>query len=118
MTSTAVVLHEDKKYYPSASEVYGMFLPAAPPYLIGMNARVHATTAIDVDALRCSMGTPAYASLSRFACAGEDVDILVQEEDTQPLTQPIIEPVKTAKWAKSEKGLPATVYSKEYGCWP
>jgi U5 small nuclear ribonucleoprotein component len=29
VTSTAVVLHEDKKYYPTASEVYGMVLRAA-----------------------------------------------------------------------------------------
>merc|ERR1719507_1514314 len=43
--SMAVVLHEDKKYYPSASEVYG-----------------------------------------------PDVETIVQEEDAQPLTKPIIEP--------------------------
>ena len=42
--SQAVVLHEDKVYYPSASEVYG-----------------------------------------------DDVETLVQEEDAQPLTQPIVE---------------------------
>ena len=44
--SMAVVLHEDKKYYPTASEVYG-----------------------------------------------PDVETIVQEEDAQPLTKPIIEPV-------------------------
>ncbi|KAI9137807.1 P-loop containing nucleoside triphosphate hydrolase protein [Paraphysoderma sedebokerense] len=46
-----IVLHEDKKYYPSAEEVYGT-----------------------------------------------EVETLVQEEDTQPLSEPIIAPVKTKKW--------------------
>ena len=54
--STAVVLHEDKKYYPSASEVYG-----------------------------------------------PEVETLVQEEDEQPLTQPIIEPVKRNKFQHVEQ---------------
>ena len=54
--STAVVLHEDKKYYPSASEVYG-----------------------------------------------PEVETLVQEEDEQPLTQPIIEPVKKNKFQHVEQ---------------
>lgn len=45
------MLHSDKKYYPSASAVYG-----------------------------------------------EDVETMVQEEDAQPLTQPIIEPVKIRKF--------------------
>ncbi|RXM32571.1 116 kDa U5 small nuclear ribonucleoprotein component [Acipenser ruthenus] len=46
-----VVLHEDKKYYPTAEEVYG-----------------------------------------------PEVETIVQEEDTQPLTEPIIKPVKTKKF--------------------
>ena len=46
-SSNSVVLHEDKKYFPSASEVYG-----------------------------------------------ETVQVLVEEEDAQPLTEPIIAPVK------------------------
>lgn len=45
--TSAVVLHEDKKYFPSASEVYG-----------------------------------------------ETVQVLVEEEDAQPLTEPIIAPIK------------------------
>ena len=45
-----IVLHEDKKYYPTAEEVYG-----------------------------------------------PDVETLVFEEDTQAITQPIIEPVKNGK---------------------
>ncbi|GAA5980527.1 hypothetical protein JCM5350_004335 [Sporobolomyces pararoseus] len=49
--SNAVVLHDDKTYYPSASQVYG-----------------------------------------------QDVETLVQEEDAQPLSVPIIEPVKTRKF--------------------
>jgi len=47
----AIVLHEDKKYYPSALEVYG-----------------------------------------------PNVETLVQEEDAQPLTEPIIAPVKRKKF--------------------
>ena len=65
--STAVVLHEDKKYYPSASEVYG-----------------------------------------------PEVETLVQEEDEQPLTQPIIEPVKKNKFQHVEQNLPQTTYDAEF----
>lgn len=46
-TSSTVVLHEDKKFFPSAMEVYG-----------------------------------------------ESVQVLVEEEDAQPLTEPIIAPIK------------------------
>ncbi|XP_037094775.1 LOW QUALITY PROTEIN: 116 kDa U5 small nuclear ribonucleoprotein component-like [Pollicipes pollicipes] len=63
----AVVLHEDKKYYPSAEEVYGA-----------------------------------------------DVETLVQEEDAQPLTQPIIAPVRRNKFSHVEQELPETVYEIEY----
>ena len=66
-THNAVILHEDKQYYPSASEVYG-----------------------------------------------EGVETLVQEEDAQPLTEPIIAPVKVRKWTIEEKGLPETRYDKGY----
>merc|ERR1719507_1315382 len=65
--SMAVVLHEDKKYYPSASEVYG-----------------------------------------------PDVETLVQEEDAQPLTKPIIEPVRKNKFEHLEQELPETNYSMEF----
>jgi U5 small nuclear ribonucleoprotein component len=60
-------LHEDKQYYPSASEVYG-----------------------------------------------EGVETLVQEEDAQPLTEPVIAPVKIRKWTIEEKGLPETRFDKGY----
>jgi hypothetical protein len=66
-THKAVILHEDKQYYPSASEVYG-----------------------------------------------EGVETLVQEEDAQPLTEPIIAPVKVRKWAIEEKDMPETRYDKGY----
>jgi hypothetical protein len=49
--STAIVLHEDKKYYPTAMEVYG-----------------------------------------------PGVETLVQEEDAQPITEPIVKPVKQRKF--------------------
>ena len=61
-----VVLHEDKKYYPSAEEVYG-----------------------------------------------PGVETMVQEEDTQPLSEPIIAPVKVKKFQILEKDLPDTTYKKE-----
>ena len=51
-----MILHEDKKYYPDAQDVYG-----------------------------------------------EDVEAIVQEEDAQPLTEPIIAPIKVRKWAVEEK---------------
>ncbi len=65
--STAVVLHEDKKYYPSASEVFG-----------------------------------------------PEVETLVEEEDAQPLTQPIVEPVKKNKFRHREQQLPETTYDAEF----
>lgn len=62
-----IVLHEDKKYYPSAVEVYG-----------------------------------------------PDVETLVQEEDAQPLTQPIIAPIVTKKFSHYSKELPETTYKLEF----
>ncbi|XP_041366443.1 116 kDa U5 small nuclear ribonucleoprotein component-like [Gigantopelta aegis] len=63
----SVVLHEDKKYYPTAEEVYG-----------------------------------------------PDVETIVQEEDTQPLTEPIIAPVKKKKFSMAEQDLPDTTYNMEF----
>ncbi|RAL01503.1 116 kDa U5 small nuclear ribonucleoprotein component [Aspergillus ibericus CBS 121593] len=65
--SNAVVLHEDKQYYPSAQQVYG-----------------------------------------------EDVETLVQEEDAQPLSEPIIAPVQQKKFAIEEAELPPVYYSREF----
>ncbi|GFN80643.1 116 kda u5 small nuclear ribonucleoprotein component protein [Plakobranchus ocellatus] len=62
-----VVLHEDKKYYPTPEEVYG-----------------------------------------------PDVETIVQEEDTQPLTEPIIAPVKKKKFSMVEQDLPITTYNMEF----
>ena len=45
---------------------------------------------------------------------GEDVETLVQEEDTQMLTEPIVAPVVEQKFAKAEQELPVTAYDKEY----
>ena len=61
----AVILHEDKQYYPSAQDVYGV-----------------------------------------------DVETLVQEEDAQPLSEPIIAPVKVRKWNIEEKDMPETRVDK------
>ncbi|KAJ1988447.1 hypothetical protein GGI25_005268 [Coemansia spiralis] len=63
-----IVLHEDKKYYPDAEEVFG-----------------------------------------------PGVETLVQEEDTQPLTEPIVAPINARKFQVSEETeLPETSYSKEF----
>lgn len=66
-TSQAVVLHEDKVYYPSAREVYG-----------------------------------------------EDVETLVQEEDAQPLTQPIVEPERVRAFAVEEAELPEVRFDRQF----
>ncbi|GAQ12047.1 116 kDa U5 small nuclear ribonucleoprotein component [Aspergillus lentulus] len=65
--SNAVVLHEDKQYYPSAKQVYG-----------------------------------------------DDVETLVQEEDSQPLSQPIIAPVQQKKFSIEEAELPPVHFSREF----
>ncbi|KAL3124898.1 hypothetical protein niasHT_001791 [Heterodera trifolii] len=62
-----IVLHEDKKYYATALEVYG-----------------------------------------------EEVETLVQEEDAQPLTEPIVKPVKLRRFQAQEHLLPETVYKKHF----
>ncbi|XP_049601150.1 116 kDa U5 small nuclear ribonucleoprotein component [Syngnathus scovelli] len=62
-----VVLHEDKKYYPTAEEVYG-----------------------------------------------PEVETIVQEEDMQPLTEPIIKPVRHKQFTLMEQELPTTVYDMEF----
>ena len=65
--SNAVVLHEDKQYYPTAEQVYG-----------------------------------------------RDVETLVEEEDAQPLTQPIVAPVQQKKFAVQEADLPNVFYDRGF----
>ncbi|KXX75572.1 Pre-mRNA-splicing factor cwf10 [Madurella mycetomatis] len=65
--SNAVVLHEDKQYYPTAAQVYG-----------------------------------------------EGVETLVQEEDAQPLTQPIIAPVEQKKFSIEEADLPPVFFDRSF----
>lgn len=65
--SNAVILHEDKQYYPSAQQVYGA-----------------------------------------------EVETLVQEEDSQPLSEPIIAPTQQKKFAISETELPPVYFSREF----
>ncbi|KAI6241792.1 Tr-type G domain-containing protein [Aphelenchoides fujianensis] len=62
-----IVLHEDKKYYQTALEVYG-----------------------------------------------EDVEALVQDEDQQPLTEPIVKPTKIRRFEVSEQDLPAMNYKPQF----
>ncbi|KAF9056032.1 P-loop containing nucleoside triphosphate hydrolase protein [Panaeolus papilionaceus] len=63
----ALILHEDKQYYPSAGDVYGA-----------------------------------------------DVETLVQEEDAQPLSEPIVAPIKVRKWVVEEKDMPETRFDKAF----
>ncbi|TVY18971.1 Pre-mRNA-splicing factor cwf10 [Lachnellula arida] len=65
--SNAVVLHEDKQYYPTAQQVYG-----------------------------------------------EDVETMVQEEDAQPLSQPIIAPVEQKKFTIQEADLPPVYFDRSF----
>jgi U5 small nuclear ribonucleoprotein component len=65
--SNAVILHEDKQYYPTAQQVYG-----------------------------------------------EDVETMVQEEDAQPLTQPIIAPVEKKKFTIQEADLPPVHFDRNF----
>jgi len=64
---SAIVLHENKRYYKTAEETYG-----------------------------------------------EDVETLVQEEDTQLLTEPIVAPIKERKYniVENEDKLPVTRFDK------
>lgn len=39
---------------------------------------------------------------------------MVQEEDAQPLTEPIIAPIKSRKWTVEEKDMPETRFDKGY----
>lgn len=65
--SNAVILHEDKQYYPTAQQLYGT-----------------------------------------------DVETMVQEEDTQPLTQPIIAPIINKKFTVQEDSLPNVSFDRGY----
>ncbi|KAI1002645.1 U5 small nuclear ribonucleoprotein component [Podosphaera aphanis] len=65
--SNAVILHEDKQYYPTAQQVYG-----------------------------------------------EDVETMVQEEDAQPLTQPIIAPVEQKRFTIQEADLPPVFFDRKF----
>ena len=65
--SNAVVLHEDKQYYPTAHQVYG-----------------------------------------------PDVETLVQEEDTQTLQQPIVQPVEHQKFTVEEEDLPPVYFDRGF----
>ena len=65
--ANAVILHEDKQYYPTAEQVYG-----------------------------------------------ENVETMVQEEDTQPLSQPIIAPVVQKKFTIQEVDLPPVHFARDF----
>jgi U5 small nuclear ribonucleoprotein component len=62
----SIVLHEDKKFYPDADEVY------------------------------------------------PDAEVLVEEVDAQPITQPIVAPVAVSSFASLEESPPPTVYAPAF----
>jgi 116 kDa U5 small nuclear ribonucleoprotein component len=39
---------------------------------------------------------------------------MVQEEDAQPLSEPIVAPIKVRKWTVEEKDMPQTRFDKGY----
>lgn len=45
---------------------------------------------------------------------GPDVEALVQEEDLQPLSEPIVQPIKQKSFIVQEKGLPETRFDRKY----
>lgn len=45
---------------------------------------------------------------------GAEVETIVHEEDAQPLTEPIIAPVKRARFAVTEQEVPNTTYELEF----
>jgi len=47
-------------------------------------------------------------------CFNFSIQTVVQEEDTQPLSEPIIAPVKKLKFSYVEQDLPITEYDMEY----
>ncbi|KAI1398796.1 P-loop containing nucleoside triphosphate hydrolase protein [Hypoxylon fuscum] len=65
--SNAVILHEDKQYYPTAQQVYGA-----------------------------------------------DVETMVQEEDAQPLSQPIVAPIEVKKFSIEELDLPPVYFDRSF----
>ena len=65
--SNAVILHEDKQYYPTAEQTYGA-----------------------------------------------EVETRVEEEDAQPLTQPIVAPVEQKKFNIEEADLPPVFFDREF----
>ena len=64
--STAIVLHEDKEYYPDAADVYGA------------------------------------------------AETMLQDEDAQPIEEPIIKPTKTKVFSVLESEAPMTTYDAEF----
>lgn len=110
-----IVLHEDKQYYPSHQE--------------GLHA-----AAFGVDSLRCartlknglsSLVQPC-TSFSYFCCyvVYPEAEIIVGDEDTQPLETPIVQPIKQKKFEHVEPEIPETSFDFKYvscetyaACW-
>lgn len=44
---------------------------------------------------------------------GEDVEAMVQEEDAQLLSEPIVAPIKVRNFTVQEKGLPTTRFDRK-----
>ena len=110
---TRVVLHEDKKYYPTAMEVYGEQVSAAPRRHDGVDraAAHHQPPGLAPQPRRSPAPHPPWLSPRGRR---RQVETTVQEEDTQPITQPIVAPIKPKDFDLVEKKLPTTRYSTEF----
>ena len=96
--STAVVLHEDKKYYPDADEVY----PEAETMV-----QVYRPLQTEAD---FSKQYSKYKS-NRIFIWNLTLFRPPQDEDTQPLEKPIIAPIRTKNFDHVEKKIPTNPYS-------
>jgi hypothetical protein len=82
-------LHEDKKYYPDASEVY----PEAEVCVCFFDT-VSAIVSLDCLVFCCARAfSPTFSLVTQ---------VLVQDEDTQPLEVPIIDPMKAKDFKMSK----------------
>jgi len=59
-------------------------------------------------------GAPARHSNPPFPWRAPQVETTVQEEDTQPITQPIIAPIKHKEFDVVEPKIPETKYKTEF----
>lgn len=103
MKENAVVLHDDKKYLKNYLFVY--FPRCFWCYLVVIVSGGIFICFI-VHSFVCFRYYPTAEEVY-----GKDVEILVEGEDAQPLTEPILQPIKVKSIQLTEKATPATAYS-------